>query len=344
MKAPAALLMLFLLLAPARLCLAADVDDLKAAQEQFEAAFKTRDVAAIAGSLAPGYTEFPIDSDVPADWSAKTADQRRQYFTELLSRYESWEVRLEDMQYRVAGATGVASGTERLARKPKAGVLEYPRLRFTAVWIKAEGRWRMLTCHRSAMPATAPIARPLAADDAEALILKTALDTPRFANVPLPDARLLRVLAEASGARRAVELGTSTGYSGLWICAALRRTGGTLTTFEIDPQRAAIAREQFRRAGVADLVTVVEGDAHENIKRLKGPIDFVFIDAEKPGYAEYLRKLLPLVRPGGLILAHNMRWPSPNQEYVEAVTTNPALETIFVDMDDQGVGVTLKKR
>ena len=89
---------------------------------------------------------------------------------------------------------------------------------------------------------------------------------------------------------------------------------------------------------------MVEGDAHENIKSLKGPIDFVFIDAEKPGYADYLRKLLPLVRPGGVILAHNMRWPSPNQEYVEAVTTNPALETIFVDMDDQGLGVTLKKR
>ena len=281
---------------------------------------------------------------MPSDWSAKTAEQRRQHFTELLNGYESWEVRLDDTEYRVAGSTGIVSGTERLARKPKAGVLEYPRIRFTAVWTKPEGKWQMLSCHRSAMPATAPIARPLAADDGEALLLKTALDTPRFANVPLPDARLLRVLAEVSGARRAVELGTSTGYSGLWICNALRRTGGTLTTFEIDPKRAAVAREQFRRAGVADIVTVVEGDAHENIKSLKGPIDFVFIDAEKPGYADYLRKLLPLVRPGGVILAHNMRWPSPNQEYVEAVTTNPALETIFVDMDDQGLGVTLKKR
>lgn len=332
------------LLALSPLCPAADLDDLKAAQQRFEAAFTTRDVAAIANSLAPGYTEFPLDSDVPSDWSAKTIEQRRQYFSDLLNGYESWDARLEDVQYHVAGATGIVSGTQRLARKPRIGMPEYPRIRFTAVWIKSESQWRMLSCHRSAMPATAPIARPLAADPAEERLLKTALDTPRFANVPLPDARLLRVMAEVSGAHRAVELGTSTGYSGLWICNALRRTGGTLTTFEIDPKRAAIAREQFSRAGVSDIATIVEGDAHENIKSLKGPIDFVFIDAEKPGYAEYLKALLPLVRPGGVILAHNMRWPSPNQEYVKAVTTNPALETIFVDMDDQGVGVTLRKR
>ncbi len=130
----------------------------------------------------------------------------------------------------------------------------------------------------------------------------------------------------------------------MWFCDALRATGGKLTTFEIDPGRAATAHEQFRRAGVDDLVVQVVGDAHKTLGALKGPVDLVFIDAEKPGYPDYLRQVLPLVRPGGIILAHNMRWPDPSQEYVKAVTTDPDLETIFVNMDDQGIGVTLKKR
>ena len=73
-------------------------------------------------------------------------------------------------------------------------------------------------------------------------------------------------------------------------------------------------------------------------------IDMLFIDAEKDGYPDYLKKLLPLVRPGGLVLAHNMRWPAPSAEYIEAITKITALETVFVNMDDQGISLTLKKR
>ena len=128
------------------------------------------------------------------------------------------------------------------------------------------------------------------------------------------------------------------------MCLALRSTGGRLTTFEIDPQRAALARKNFKRAGVDHLVTVVEGDAHREVLKLKGPIDLVFIDADKPGYIDYLNKLLPLVRPGGLILGHNMNSPAPDPAYVKAITTNPDLETLFLLMEGSGIGVTLKKR
>jgi predicted O-methyltransferase YrrM len=88
------------------------------------------------------------------------------------------------------------------------------------------------------------------------------------------------------------------------------------------------------------MITIVEGDAHANISRLKEPIDLVFIDADKDGYLDYLNKLLPLVRPGGLILAHNVNMAP---DYVRAVTTNPALETVFAG-DGADLGVTLKKR
>jgi caffeoyl-CoA O-methyltransferase len=153
--------------------------------------------------------------------------------------------------------------------------------------------------------------------------------------------RMLRLMTEATGAKEVIEIGTSTGYSGLWFCLALQTTGGHLTTFEIDPDRAAMAREHFRRAGVDQLVTVVEGDAHQTITRLKDPVDIVFIDADKEGYTDYLNKLLPLVRPGGLILADNMNMAPA---YVKAVENHPDLETLYYTEGGVQLGITLKKR
>ena len=137
-----------------------------------------------------------------------------------------------------------------------------------------------------------------------------------------------------------VEIGTSTGYSGLWFSLALERTHGHLTTFEIDHQRASRAREHFQRAGVDNVVTLVEGDAHQQITKLKGPIDVAFIDADKEGYVDYLNKLLPLMRPGGLILAHNIDMVP---DYIKAVRSNDTLETILYTQG-AGMSVTLKKR
>lgn len=163
-------------------------------------------------------------------------------------------------------------------------------------------------------------------------------------NVPVEDGRLLRILAESVGAKHVVELGTSNGYSGIWLAIALKTTGGKLTTYEIDSKRAALARENFQRARVSDLVTLILGDAHVEIAKLSKPIDFAFIDADKEGYLDYLNKLLPLVRPGGLIAAHNMQSPSPDPQFVHAITTNSNLETVFLNMHEQGMSVSLKKR
>lgn len=164
-------------------------------------------------------------------------------------------------------------------------------------------------------------------------------------NVPAEDARLLRLLAEATNAKNVVEIGTSNGYSGIWWCLALQTTGGKLTTFELDAHRASLARENFKRAGIEKIITLIEGDAHKEVRQLKDPIDILFIDADKQGYIDYLKRLLPLVRPGGLILAHNVA-SHANQmpDYIEAVTTNPQLETSFVHMDAVGLAITLKKR
>ncbi|MHC4215584.1 MAG: O-methyltransferase [Planctomycetota bacterium] len=177
-------------------------------------------------------------------------------------------------------------------------------------------------------------------------ILKDLFENQRegMMNVPPEDGRLLRVLTESMRARHVVEIGTSNGYSGIWFCMALQKTGGKLTTYEIDAGRAKLARENFKRAGVEDIVTLIEGDAHEEVKKLKGRIDIVFLDAEKSGYIDYLNKLLPLVRPGGLILAHNTSGlASSMKDYLDAVTTSENLETIFLHKQGRGMGVTLKK-
>jgi predicted O-methyltransferase YrrM len=205
------------------------------------------------------------------------------------------------------------------------------------VHAQRRGPWRRATFGETE-------SRLLAKDEAEKRILAVIEDAESsgrlFSNVPRADGRLLRLLAEAVGARHVVEIGTSTGYSGLWFCLALQKTGGKLTTFEIDSRRAATAREHFKQAGVERLVTLVEGDAHLNVSKLKEPIDVLFIDADKEGYVDYLEKLLPLVRPGGLILAHNVDMAA---DYVQRVTRNPELETVFYTQGG-GLGITLKKR
>lgn len=203
-------------------------------------------------------------------------------------------------------------------------------------WSQRRGPWR-----RSPAEMGSP---PQAKDEAEKRVLAVIEEAERsgrvFSSVPANDGRVLRLLTEAAGARHVVEIGTSTGYSGLWFCLALQKTQGKLTTFELDARRAAMAREHFKQAGVDRLVQLIEGDAHQNVARIKEPIDVLFLDADKEGYLDYLEKLLPLVRPGGLILAHNVDMAA---DYVRRVTTSPELETIFY-MQGGGLSVTLKKR
>jgi predicted O-methyltransferase YrrM len=183
---------------------------------------------------------------------------------------------------------------------------------------------------------------PLPADDFEKnalAVLEDIATNEQFRNVPRHDGRLLRILAHAVDAKHVVELGTSTGYSAIWFGLGLKETGGKLTTYEIDAERAAIARENFKQAGMDDLITLVEGDAHDEVKKLSERIDIIFLDADKEGYIDYLNKLLPLLRPGGLVLAHNINPRMADPKFMEAIMTNPNLETVVRG----GMAITLKK-
>jgi len=189
-----------------------------------------------------------------------------------------------------------------------------------------------------------------AKDESEKKILAVLEDLDKnqrrgMMNVPVQDGRLLRLLAESTGAKNVVEIGTSNGYSGIWICLALRKTGGKLTTYEIDEGRAKLARENFKRAGVEKMITLVFGNAHEEVSKIKAPIDMIFMDADKAGYLDYLKKLLPKVKPGGLIIAHNVRSQAGSMKpFLDAINTDKNLETLYLHMHGTGVSVSMKKR
>ena len=192
--------------------------------------------------------------------------------------------------------------------------------------------------------------KPLAKDQSEKKILDVleqmnANERRGMMNVDFVDGRVLRMLTESTNAKTVVEIGTSNGFSGIWFCLALGKTGGKLITHDIDKGRFDLATKNFKRAGVSDMVTQVFGDAHDKVKNIEGPIDILFLDADKAGYLDYLDKLLDKVKPGGLIIAHNtVNLRGGMLDYINSITSNPDLETVFLRKDGQGMSVTMKKR
>ena len=146
------------------------------------------------------------------------------------------------------------------------------------------------------IPHDAALDAALAASDAAGL--------PTIA-VSMAQGKWLHLLARAIGARRILEIGTLGGFSGIWMARALP-ADGRLITLEISQTHADVARRNFARAGVADRAEVRVGPALETLPTLSGPFDLIFIDADKPGYADYFPHAVRLSRPGTLIVADNV--------------------------------------
>lgn len=180
----------------------------------------------------------------------------------------------------------------------------------------------------------------------EALLGELERDADTYWNIGRDNAQLLSILIKSVRARRVLEVGTSNGYSTLWFARALiTESGGEVevVTLEGDAGRAAMARENFARAGVADVITLLEGDARTLIAERAGPFDFVFLDAEKSEYANYLRAALPLVRAGGLIVGDDtLSLRAQMTEYVDLAFSRPELESVEVPIDD-GIIISRKK-
>lgn len=170
--------------------------------------------------------------------------------------------------------------------------------------------------------------------------------------VPRESGAALATLVRATGAKRIVEVGTLFGYSAVWMARALPE-GGHLDTLELEDAHADAAEALFAAAGVADRVTVHRGPASESIAQLSGPYDLAFIDADKSGYAGYVRQLLPLMRPGATIIADNVAAanhiddPDAHGEHVDGLrayhaflATEPRLDSNVLPIGD-GLAVSI---
>ena len=165
-------------------------------------------------------------------------------------------------------------------------------------------------------------------------------------NVSPNEGKLLHLIARIAGAKRVLEIGTLGGYSTIWLARALP-PGGRVITLELDPKHAEVARANLQRAGVADRVEIRVGRAADSMKQLiaagASPFDLIFIDADKPGYAEYLELALQLARKGTVILADNLirnggvteeKPPDENARAVRlfnaALAAHPRLDSIIL--------------
>ncbi len=128
----------------------------------------------------------------------------------------------------------------------------------------------------------------------------------RDLNIPASDGQLLYDLIVENGYTSALEIGTSTGHSGIWIAWALSKTGGKLITIEIDERRHKEALGHFEEAGLANYINARLADAHELVPELEGPFDFVFSDADKEWYTNYFKAVEPKLIVGGCYATHNV--------------------------------------
>ena len=171
--------------------------------------------------------------------------------------------------------------------------------------------------------------------------VKKFLDSYRWRdmNVPEVDGKALYDIIIKNKYKKALEVGTSTGHSGIWIAWALSKTGGKLITIEINRGRYNQAVENFKEAGLSEFIDARLADAHKLVPELQGPFDFIFIDADKDWYTNYAKSLVPKLEVGGCLTAHNVsdygfgRWGrrggGMTGDFLDFMRSLPYMETSF---------------
>ena len=157
------------------------------------------------------------------------------------------------------------------------------------------------------------------------------------------DGRFLRLMVASKKVQHALEIGGASGYSAIWIGMGLRDTGGRLVTIEYDPERAKELAANIKRTGLSDIVQVIAGDAFQQIPKVPGTFDFVFLDAWKKDYKRFFDMVYPRLDKGGLFLAHNVvNKRSEMGDFLDAIR-KPEMWTTIVSPSGEGMSVTLKR-
>lgn len=169
-------------------------------------------------------------------------------------------------------------------------------------------------------------------------------------NVPESDGKALHDLIIKNKYKRALEIGTSTGRSAIWIAWALSKTGGKLVTIEIDEPTYKTALKNFKEAGLSDYIDARLADAHDLVPKLKGPFDFVFCDADKGWYKNYFIAVMPKLVVGGCYTAHNVSMARGRRSgrsgigaFLDYVKKLPNFKTTIVNSSFAGISVSYKK-
>jgi predicted O-methyltransferase YrrM len=163
-------------------------------------------------------------------------------------------------------------------------------------------------------------------------------------NIKETDGKILYDLIINNGYKNVLEIGTSTGHSTIWMAWALSKTGGKITTIEIDKKRHQRAMENIKKTGLEKYVNAKLGNAHQLVDDLEGPFDFIFSDADKDWYTEYAKKLLPKLKAGGCFTAHNvLNGYGGVQEFLNYMKNQPNLETTINSASNSGISISYKK-
>lgn len=166
----------------------------------------------------------------------------------------------------------------------------------------------------------------------------------RDMNVPLSDGKLMYDIIVENGYKRAVEIGTSTGHSAIWIAWALSKTGGKLITIEIDKRRYLQAKANFKKAGLSKYIDTRLANAHDLVPKLPGMYDFVFSDADKLWYKNYFVAMDPKLEIGACFIAHNtLMRISGIQEFLDHIEGLSNYETILDNNSPSGVSISYKR-
>lgn len=161
-------------------------------------------------------------------------------------------------------------------------------------------------------------------------------------NITWEAGKLLRILVLSAGARNVLEIGMSNGFSTMWLADAARANGGTVTSLEVEPYKVEMATAAFEKAGLSDTITVRLGDGKDTLASLKGPYDFVFLDAWKGDYITYLQAVTPLLKPGGLIAADNAASHAEQMaDYLSAVRDGGQYDSVLIPI---GQGLELSRK
>jgi caffeoyl-CoA O-methyltransferase len=158
------------------------------------------------------------------------------------------------------------------------------------------------------------------------------------------DGRFMRLMVLSTKTKRALEIGAASGYSAIWIGLGLRETGGHLVTIEYDKARASEATANIKKAGLSDIVTVVQGDALAEIPKISGSFDFVFCDAWKRDYQKYFTMVFPELNKGGVFLAHNViNKGSEMADFLKTIRTDPRVVSSIVSPGSEGISISYKR-